>query len=103
MNDMQLEQAVKSLLVEACGSEQALEDGVDLLESELLDSLGFISLLDGLEDIGISIQPTQVDRNEFRTLDGILNLCRKYLAVNKLPQRQKLKSLRQFLFIGEYV
>ena len=98
MNDMQLEQAVKSLLVEACGSEQALEDGVDLLESELLDSLGFISLLDGLEDIGISIQPTQVDRNEFRTLDGILNLCSK-----KLPQRQKLKSLRQFLFIGEYV
>ena len=79
MNDMQLEQAVKSLLVEACGSEQALEDGVDLLESELLDSLGFISLLDGLEDIGSSIQPTQVDRNEFRTLDGILNLCRKYL------------------------
>lgn len=79
MNDMQLEQTVKSLLVEACGSEQALEDGVDLLESELLDSLGFISLLDGLEDIGISIQPTQVDRNEFRTLDGILNLCMKYL------------------------
>ena len=74
MNDMQLEQTVKSLLVEACGSEQALEDGVDLLESER-----FISLLDGLEDIGISIQPTQVDRNEFRTLDGILNLCRKYL------------------------
>lgn len=79
MNDMQLEQTVKSLLVEACGSEQALEDGVDLLDSELLDSLGFISLLDGLEDIGISIQPTQVDRNKFRTLDGILNLCRKYL------------------------
>lgn len=79
MNDMQLEQTVKSLLVEACGSEQALEDGVDLLDSELLDSLGFISLLDGLEDIGISIQPTQVDRNEFRTLDRILNLCRKYL------------------------
>ena len=79
MNDMQLEQTVKNLLVEACGSEQALEDGVDLLESELLDSLGFISLLDGLEDIGISIQPTQVDRNEFQTLDGILNLCRKYL------------------------
>ena len=74
MNDMQLEQTVKNLLVEACGSEQALEDGVDLLES-----VGFISLLDGLEDIGISIQPTQVDRNEFRTLDGILNLCRKYL------------------------
>ena len=79
MNDMKLEQTVKSLLMEACGSEQALEDGVDLLESELLDSLGFISLLDGLEDIGISIQPTQVDRNEFRTLDGILNRCRKYL------------------------
>ena len=68
-------------------------------DSELLDSLGFISLLDGLEDIGISIQPTQVDRNEFRTLDGIFKSVQEIFAVNKPPQRQKLKSLRQFLLI----
>lgn len=77
MNEEQLEQQVRRILVDACGSQDVLQEGTDLLDSGLLDSLGLISLLDDLEDIGIVIQPTQVDRNEFRTLEGILNLCRK--------------------------
>ncbi len=79
MNEKELEQKVRRILVDACGSEEVLQQGIDLLDSGLLDSLGLISLLDGLEDIGIVIQPTQVDRNEFRTLEGILNLCKKQL------------------------
>ena len=79
MNEKELEQKVRRILVDACGSEEVLQQGIDLLDSGLLDSLGLISLLDGLEDIGIVIQPTQVDRNEFRTLEGIFNLCRKQL------------------------
>lgn len=79
MNEKELEQKVCRILVDACGSEEVLQQGIDLLDSGLLDSLGLISLLDGLEDIGIVIQPTQVDRNEFRTLEGILNLCKKQL------------------------
>ena len=77
MNEEQLEQQVRRILVDACGSQDVLQEGTDLLDSGLLDSLGLISLLDDLEDIGIVIQPTQVDRNECRTLEGILNLCRK--------------------------
>ena len=79
MNEKELEQKVCRILVDACGSEEVLQQGIDLLDSGRLDSLGLISLLDGLEDIGIVIQPTQVDRNEFRTLEGIFNLCKKQL------------------------
>ena len=79
MNEKELEQKVRRILVDACGSEEVLQQGIDLLDSGLLDSLGLISLLDGLEDIGIVIQPTQVDLNEFRTLEGILNLFKKQL------------------------
>ena len=76
MDEKELEQAVKKLLVEACSSRRVLEPGIDLLESGLLDSLGLITLLDGLEDMGIEIQPTQVDRSCFRSVEGILQLCR---------------------------
>lgn len=75
MNQKELRQAIEQLLVDACGTTDVLVPGVDLLESELLDSLGMISLLDGLEDLGFEIQPTQVDRSCFRTLEGILSLC----------------------------
>ena len=50
---------------------------MDLLERELLDSLGLIELLEGLEDLGIEIQPTQTPRDAFRTVEGILALCRR--------------------------
>ena len=70
MDEKELEQAVKKLLVEACSSRRVLEPGIDLLESGLLDSLGLITLL------GIEIQPTQVDRSCFRSVEGILQLCR---------------------------
>ena len=46
MDEKELEQAVKKLLVEACSSRRVLEPGIDLLESGLLDSLGLITLLD---------------------------------------------------------
>ena len=72
-----MEQHIKDILVDICGSEQVLEDGVDLLDSGLLDSLAFISLLMALEDEGIDIQPTQVDRNCFRTGEGIIDLVKK--------------------------
>lgn len=45
MNEAQFENQVRRLLAEACGSAAALREGVDLLESGLLDSLAFITLL----------------------------------------------------------
>ncbi|WP_186567609.1 phosphopantetheine-binding protein [Lawsonibacter celer] len=74
---MELETQVRELIAAACGTREALEPGTDLLERGLLDSLGLITLLEDLEDLGIEIQPTQVPREAFRTVDGILALCRE--------------------------
>ncbi len=74
--DKILEQQLRALLVEACGTQNVLQEDIDLLDSGLLDSLGMINLLDGLEDMGFSIQPTQVDRSCFRTVEGILSLLK---------------------------
>ena len=72
-----MEEEIKELIAADCGTRAALEPGVDLLERELLDSLGLIELLEGLEDLGIEIQPTQTPRDAFRTVEGILALCRR--------------------------
>ena len=54
-----------------------LTPGVDLLEQGFLDSLALIELLEGLEDMGICIQPTQISKERLRTVEGILSLCRE--------------------------
>ena len=41
---------IRDLLVEACGSPEAGEPGVDLLERGLLDSLALITLLEKAKD-----------------------------------------------------
>ena len=48
-----MEQLILTLLAEACGSAAAARPGTDLFETGLLDSLAFITLLEGLEDLGI--------------------------------------------------
>lgn len=63
---------IRDLLVEACGSPEAGEPGVDLLERGLLDSLALITLLEGLEDRGIELVPTQLPKETFRTAESIL-------------------------------
>ena len=68
---------IQDLLVQACGTQAALRPGADLLEEGILDSLALIDLLEGLEDLGIQIQPTRVPRDAFRTVEGILALCRQ--------------------------
>ncbi len=73
-----MEQQIKEILVEVCASTEVLEDGIDLIDSGLLDSLAFIDLLSALELLGIEIQPTQVDRNRFRTVEGICSLVREF-------------------------
>lgn len=75
---MNLEDSVRALLAQACGTQRALQPGTDLLAEELLDSLAFIELLEGLEDLGIILQPTRIPKDRFRTVDSILALVREY-------------------------
>ena len=59
---------VEKLLYEICEDELVYEKDIDLVESGLLDSYAFIELFSRLEDFGINIQPTRIDRKKLRTV-----------------------------------
>ena len=51
---------------------------VDLIENEILDSLGFIELVTELEEtFDIEIQPTQIPSDTWRSIDNIVKLVEK--------------------------
>lgn len=58
---------VSDLLYEICEDKHVYEQDFDLIESGLLDSYAFIELFSKLEDYGIELQPTRIDRNLLRT------------------------------------
>lgn len=70
---------IPKLLYEICEDERVYEKDIDLVESGLLDSLAFIELFAKLEDCGINIQPTRIDRTQLKTVNGIKNLIESYL------------------------
>lgn len=76
-----MEETVKDILLRVCGP-GALVPETDLIESGILDSLAFIELLSDFEDIGIEIQPTQIDKDKFRTIDGIQELVKQYQSLH---------------------
>ena len=69
---------VKKLLFEICEDEKVFEDDIDLIESGIIDSYAFIELFSKLEDYGIEIQPTRIDRSKLRTVKGIEELINTY-------------------------
>jgi len=87
---MNLEERVLALLAECCGTREAAQPGTDLLERDLLDSLAFIDLLEGLEDMGIELQPTRLPRDAFRTPESILALCRAAAGETENQNRNHL-------------
>lgn len=70
---------IPKLLYEICEDEAVFEKEIDLIESGLLDSFAFIELFSRLEDYGIVIQPTRIDRSQLRTVEGIEKLVNDYL------------------------
>lgn len=70
---------VPKLLYEICEDEAVYEKGIDLVDSGLLDSYAFIELFSKLEDFGINIQPTRIDRTQLRTIKGIEKLINNYI------------------------
>lgn len=75
------EQSVLRLLIEVCGTDAIdQERDVDLFDAGLLDSLGFTQLLVGLEDeLGISLPPTSVERDDMATVNRILGFVAERL------------------------
>ena len=70
---------IQELLYEICDDETVYKEDVDLIDSGLLDSLAFIELFSRLEDSGIVIQPTRINRNQLRTVDGIKKMIDDHL------------------------
>ena len=69
---------VYKLLYEICEDKRVYEKDIDLVESGLLDSLAFIELFAKLEEYGINIQPTRIDRTQLKTANGIERLIENH-------------------------
>ena len=85
-----MDEMIRNLLVRVCGTEEALDESIDLIDSGILDSLAFIELLTELDFEGISIQPTQVDRNRFRNVTSIIDLGKEYQSSQRQQPKKKL-------------
>ena len=65
---------VEKLLYEICEDPRVFDPSVDLVETGILDSYGMIELFACLEDAGIELQPTRIDRSLLRSAAGIRQL-----------------------------
>lgn len=74
-----MEEKVLSILEEVTGTDEVREEkNINLFDTGLLDSLGVIELLIQIEEkIGIKLEPTEVNREEFDTPNKIINYLSK--------------------------
>ncbi len=69
---------VEKLLYEICEDESVFDPDIDLIDSGLLDSFSVIELISALEDRGVTLYLTRIDRNKLRTANGIRELISEY-------------------------
>lgn len=70
-----MEEKLLSILEEICDDEIVRENkDVDLFETDLIDSLGVVSLMVAIEEeFGITLAPTEIEREEFNTPNRIIS------------------------------
>lgn len=71
---------VKKILYEICEDDNVYNPDYDLVENGLLDSYAFIELFSALEDKGVEIYPTQIDRERLRTPKSIEDLVKETMG-----------------------
>ena len=69
-----LEEKIINLVVDISGEEDVAEElDLDLFEERVLDSLAAIELLVAIqEEFGVSIAPTELEREEMNTINKII-------------------------------
>lgn len=74
MNKEQITEQVLDLVVDITGEEDVREErDLDLFEEDILDSIAAIELLVGIkESFGITIAPTEYERDEMNTVNKIV-------------------------------
>lgn len=70
---------IPDLLYEICEDKNVYNPDFDLIESEVFDSFAFIEFFSKLEDNGIIIQPTRIDRSLLRTPRTIEQLVKEHI------------------------
>ena len=65
---------VEEMLCEICETDKVRDRNIDLIESGILDSYAIIELFTRLEDEGIELQITRIDRKLLHTVKGIETL-----------------------------
>lgn len=75
-----MEDKIIDLIVEVCEDESIRSNlDIDLIETNILDSLAFITLISRLEDeFDIEIQPTQTNLDVWRSIKSIIELVKSY-------------------------
>lgn len=71
---MDLQEKVIEIFEEVLGTDEIAEDlGLDMFENELLDSLAIIEVLLGIEEkLGLSLQPTDLERKDMATVNNLV-------------------------------
>lgn len=74
-----LDEQIIDLVVEISGEDEAADDlDMDLFEEDILDSMAAIELLVALKDtFGVSIAPTELEREEMNTVNKIIARVRE--------------------------
>ena len=70
---------ISEILYEICEDKNVYNPDFDLIESEVFDSYAFIEFFSKLEDNGIIIQPTRIDRSLLRTPGTIEQLVKEHI------------------------
>ena len=69
---------IRDILYDICEDEAVYDDDTELIDSGILDSFAMIELFYKLEDHGIAIQTTRIDRSRLKTVKGIEELINEY-------------------------
>lgn len=74
VTDMELQEKVIEIFEEVLGTDEIAEDlDLDMFENELLDSLAIIEVLLGIEEkLGLSLQPTDLERKDMATVNNLV-------------------------------
>lgn len=70
---------ISELLYSLCENNEVYNPDCELIESGILDSFAIMELFSMLEDEGIIIYPTRIDKSLLKTPAGIIKLVEDYL------------------------
>ncbi len=79
---MDIYKRIEDIIVEITGCEDIrTNQDIDLIEEDIIDSYAFIELIDALDSVfGIEIEPTQVDKETWKSVKGISDMVSEMLA-----------------------